>query len=365
MSRALVTLGIALLLASTPVAPSVAAAAQSDATRAQADAARTAPTPIDACTTIDEPGRYALTTDLRNVSAGQCLRIRASDVALLGRGHLVDGRGDFGTAGVSVGTWARGLSNVTVRNLTVTDWDDAVRLTAADGGALADVTATRSRVGVRLYGASRNRFLDVRATDNAVHGVSLLDDSDGNRARNVTATGNALFGVHFGADSSENTVRNVTARGNEYGVVAVGVDGNRVVGGSAVANRIAGVWLSAADGNRIADLRLRNRFYGAFLADGASNNSLVGNRAEETPVGFRLRNSDENLLRNNTARSNRDGILLIESDRNALLGNRIVDNRRGVSLLASDDNRVEGNLLRANGRAFVVARGSENNSVPG
>ncbi|UPV76516.1 right-handed parallel beta-helix repeat-containing protein (plasmid) [Halorussus limi] len=351
MSRALVV-GIALLLASTPAAPSVADAAQSE------------PATIDSCETIDEPGRYALAADLRNVSAGQCISIRASDVTLLGRGHLVDGRGAFGSAGVSVGAWDRPVSNVTVRNLTVAEWDDAVRLTAADRGRLADVTATRSRVGVRLYGASRNRLADVRATDNAVHGVSLLDDSDGNRASDVTAARNALFGVHLGADSSRNRVENVTARANEYGVTVVGADDNRIVGGRAVGNRIAGVWLSAADGNSVADLRLDNRFYGAFLADGAANNSLLGNRAIGNPVGFRLRNSDGNRLRDNTARRNRDGFLLIESDRNAVVGNRIVGNRRGVSLLASDDNRVEGNDFRRNRRTFVVARGSENNSVP-
>lgn len=349
------TIALAALLVLSGAAPTLGAVPQSSSS--------SDPERIDSCTTIDDPGRYALVDDVRNASAGQCIRIRASGVVLDGRGHLVDGRGSFGTAGVAVGTWARPVSNVTVRNLTVADWDDAVRLTEADRGGVVDVTATRSRVGIRLYSASRNRLADVRATDNAVHGVSLLDDSDRNRATNVTAAGNALFGVHLGADSSGNTIRNVTARGNEYGVVAVGANGNSIVGGRATDNRIAGVWLSAADDTRVADLRLSNRFYGVFVADGSANNSLAGNRAVDNAVGFRLRNADGNRLRNNTASGNRDGVLFIESDRNLVVDNRVTDNLRGVTLLASDNNRFRWNVVRDNRRNFVVARGSENNSV--
>ncbi|WP_276302357.1 right-handed parallel beta-helix repeat-containing protein [Halorussus lipolyticus] len=347
MVRTLAVVGLVALLVLSGVGP----------------ADRSEPTPIDACTTISDPGRYAVTADLRNVSAGQCIRIRASDVAIEGGGHLVEGTGAFGTAGIAVGAWGRSVSNVTIRNLTVSEWDDAVRLTEANRGALANVTATESRVGVRFYSASGNHLDGVRATDNAVHGLSLADDSDGNRAENVTATGNALFGVHFGADSSGNAIWNVTARRNEYGVVAVGADRNRVVGGSATGNRLAGVWLSTADGNLVADLRLENRFYGVFLADGATNNTLRRNRAEDTAVGFRLRNSDGNLLRGNLATGGRDGLLLIESDRNSVVENRVTGNRRGVSLLASSDNRFRANVVRDNRRNFVVARGSENNSV--
>ncbi|MFC7078976.1 NosD domain-containing protein [Halorussus caseinilyticus] len=113
----------------------------------------------------------------------------------------------------------------------------------------------------------------------------------------------------------------------------------------------------------MADLRLTNRFYGVFLADGASNNALAGNRATDNAVGVRLRNADGNRLRRNVASGNRDGLLFVESDRNLVAGNRVVDNRRGVSLLASDDNRLRANEIRGNRRDFVVARGSANNSV--
>jgi parallel beta-helix repeat protein len=45
-------------------------------------------------------------------------------------------------------------------------------------------------------------------------------------------------------------------------------------------------------------------------------------------------------------------------------GNRVTDNRRGVSLLASNDNRLRNNVVDGNRRNVVVARGSQNNSMP-
>ncbi|WP_175501593.1 right-handed parallel beta-helix repeat-containing protein [Halogeometricum limi] len=52
------------------------------------------PTPIDACTTITEPGRYVLTENLRDVTDATCIRIAASDVVLDGDGKRIEGTWD-------------------------------------------------------------------------------------------------------------------------------------------------------------------------------------------------------------------------------------------------------------------------------
>lgn len=328
-----------------------------------ADAGAQSPTRIDSCTTVSEPGRYVLVADVEAADAGQCLRIRASDVVLEGRDRAVNGTGAFGTAGVTVGTWDAGVSNVTVRNLTVSGWDDGVRLTNVAASAVAGVTATGSRIGVLAMNATGTRFVDVRATGNAVHGVSLDDASRGNALEDVTAADNALFGVRLGADAADNEVRNATARGNEYGVVLAGADGNRVVGGAATDNRVAGVWLSLADDNLVADVRLSNRFYGVFAADESANNTVRNATAVGNAVGFRFRSAHGNRLVDSVATDGRDGVLLIASDRNRVVGNRVTDNRRGVSVFDSDDNAFRDNEVRGNGRDVLVRRGSENSTV--
>lgn len=80
--------------------------------------AAAAPTPVNSCTTIDTPGSYELTTDIVDSSTDPCIAITASDVRFDGAAHTVDG------AGSGTGIRVRGngtLSNVTVRNTTVTD----------------------------------------------------------------------------------------------------------------------------------------------------------------------------------------------------------------------------------------------------
>lgn len=323
------------------------------------------PTGIDGCTAITESGTYRLTANVTNASAGQCLRIRASDVVVDGGGHVVDGTGSFGTAGVVVGSWGERVSNVTVRNLTATDWDDGVRYTNVGGGHVANATASSNRVGFLFLDTSDVAATDVVATDNAVHGVSFLDASSRNRVTDARATGNALFGVHLSGDGTENAVSGTNASGNQFGVVLVGADGNALSNNTLTENRIAGAWLSASNENVLSNNSLSNRFYGVYLDDGSSGNALSGNEATGNAVGIRLRGSGGNDVSDNRVVGNdADGVLLIASDGNAVSGNVVTGNRRGISLLDSDDNTVTDNVVGSNAeRGLVIRRGSANNTV--
>jgi len=52
-----------------------------------------APTPVNACTTIDSPGEYQLTADVANSGQNACIRVTSDDVMLDGNGHTLDGTG--------------------------------------------------------------------------------------------------------------------------------------------------------------------------------------------------------------------------------------------------------------------------------
>ena len=140
-----IVVGLVLLVALGAVAPGALGAGASGAFGAveQGTAAAQA---VDGCTTVDEPGRYTLTSDVRNATVDTCIRVTADDVTLDGAGHAVDGVGAFGSAGVLVTAG----SNVTVRNVTATDWDDGVRFTGISGATVANTTTARNRVGLSL-----------------------------------------------------------------------------------------------------------------------------------------------------------------------------------------------------------------------
>ncbi|MFH5800049.1 nitrous oxide reductase family maturation protein NosD [Haladaptatus sp. CMAA 1911] len=296
-------------------------------------------TEVDSCRTISSSGRYVLTADVRNVTVDTCLRVTASDVTIDGRGHLVDGLGDFGTTGVRV----EGGSNVTVRNVEATDWDDGVRFAGTRRSLVANTTTARNRVGLSLVSFRDSRAVNNVARSNAVAGVFLVGSSSNVTLRNTRANENALVGVQL-VEATGTTVTGTVARGNEYGVALLGANGNVVRDSTATRNHIAGIWLSAASDNRIRENRVTNRFYGVYLADGAENNTVEANDADGNSVGVRLRASDRNaILRNRVVDSSDTGILLISSDGNRIAGNRGDGNRRGIVVSKSSSGNVRSN----------------------
>lgn len=304
--------------------------------------------PIDSCTAITDPGRYALTADVTDSEADTCIRIRSGDVVLLGGGHRIDGVGAFGTAGVVVrSTAGDSLRNVTVRNVTVTEWDDGIRYVGVEDGAVVGTTTANNRVGLSLLDASGNRLADNVARDNRLRGISLFEASANNTLTNNTATGNALFGIHLvEAGVRNNTLVANTASNNEFGIVLVDAHENVVAENTADGNRLAGVWLSAARDNRLVRNSVSNRFYGIFLADRSDGNDVAENVAASNAVGIRLRSSDGNRVVNNTVRDSTDtAVLLISSDDNVVAGNVGSANARGVSVVRSAGNSVGNNTL--------------------
>ncbi len=147
------------------------------------------PTPVESCTTIDEPGEYELVADIvddmHTRLSQACLEITADEVALDGGGHLVDGKGISDTTGVHV----RNASDVVVRDLRVTNWNRGVHLDGVTGGAVVDLHATLNARG-----------LDVeRSRDVAVEGG------------NISAN---LIGVDLNGENGNVTVADGVAAGN-------------------------------------------------------------------------------------------------------------------------------------------------------
>ena len=298
-------------------------------------------TRVDSCLRITEPGRYVLAADLENRSTDRCIRISADDVVFDGDGHRVDGVGAFGSGGVLVS----GGTNVTVRDATVTDWDDGIRYVGAARGTVVGTTAANNRVGLTLLRSNATLVSNNTATANAVYGISLQEASSGNTIRNNTATSNSLFGIHLvRAETTNNTLALNAAADNEYGIVLVGASGNTVVGNAATGNRIAGIWLSEADENRLANNSASGAFYGTYLGDQSDRNSVVSNTAANNHVGIRLTHSDRNRVSANAVTGNgAEGILVLASDHSVLAGNELSENGRAIRVIRSE------NVTRSNG----------------
>lgn len=106
------------------------------------------PTPIEECRVIDEPGEYVLTQDLAHGGSfsdepGPCLSIQASDVTIDGNGHSVKAEANTKRGGAGVAIVVGGAStvqNVSIRDVTASGTNEAVRLENVTGGQLTNVT---------------------------------------------------------------------------------------------------------------------------------------------------------------------------------------------------------------------------------
>lgn len=202
---AVTTVGVgALLIAGALLAGSVVAL--DGVADSRADAALDAPTGpaplgvgadatrIDSCTRITDPGTYVLTADVEDDQSTRlsesCIRIATDDVVFDGNGHTIDGRGISDTRGVT----ATG-TNVTVRNVTVSDWDRGIYYRNVSGGTIRGANATANGYGIDLDRSSGVAVMDNDVSGNLI-GIDLRRSNAGVELGGNRVNGNHLADVH-------------------------------------------------------------------------------------------------------------------------------------------------------------------------
>lgn len=176
-----------------------------------------APHPVGACTTLSEPGRYVLTTDLES-DGETCLEVVASDVILDGGGHVVRGRLAQGSTAVAVGPPADGgpaVRNVTVRNLSVRNWVFGVVYTGVAGGTVTDVRTFHNVEGVTVSDSTGVTVADTRVREGCV-GLDVVRSS-AVRIEDTTVEWLSIVGVSV-VDSRGLALANVTVAHAEVGI---------------------------------------------------------------------------------------------------------------------------------------------------
>ncbi|MGM0388175.1 MAG: right-handed parallel beta-helix repeat-containing protein [Natrinema limicola] len=314
---------------------------------------------ITDCTTITEPGTYVLAADLEAEPGETCIEIRASDVTLDGQGRTITGSGPTEpfeepfkpvTSGVLVRpelTGAEkkrkkagvtppltdGLSNVTVRNLSVEGFDAGIAFEGVTDGAIAETTVRATQDGLTLFQSAENTLCKNKTVGNGRTGVRL-ERADGNLLEANTATGN-------GMPASENGGI-VLIDSNETRLVHNDVDGN-----------IAGIELTRSHGNTLTENSVSGNIFDGLVLLESQANTLVGNTVNSNTnlFGIILVDSHETTLEENTANGNaQGGILLVQSAENTLIGNTANENGLdgGIILTRSNENTLSNNTANDN-----------------
>lgn len=288
---------------------------------------------IDSCTTIDEPGVYTLSQDLES-SAGTCIEIAASDVTLDGAGHAIEGSGD----GFGIQTENTGLTNVTVTDVTVSNWQVGLRYRNVDGGSVEGVVASENTRGMAFIQSRNLRVVENTATANEHQGIRLLGTHDSTVGDN-TAVENAADGF-FITRSTNNVIRDNVARRNGDDV---GADGFLIVDGSHENAILRNEGINNTDDG--FDIENSSRL--SIVANNASYNVGVLNSD-----GIELRSAHHNVIRQNVANGNvDDGIDLQVAHDNTLVDNVANKNvNDGIPIAHSNNNVVRENVANNNSK---------------
>jgi len=167
---------------------------------------------VSSCTTIRESGNYVVSQNITTESEGSCVVIEANDVVLDGGGHGVRGGGLPETVGIDVRA-----DNVTVRDISVENFDSGLLFEDIENGRAVDVSASLNNVGISYDRGRGGQILNSVAYRNNGAGISSFG------SRNLLVRGNNAsrnYGDGIWVNSGWTVVDN-RAFGNEDGDITV------------------------------------------------------------------------------------------------------------------------------------------------
>lgn len=230
---------------------------------------------IENATTITEAGEYRLGEDITAPpDADAAIVIAASDVVLDGQNHVVDGTVGYdadkqsvhyGVAVSAANDTVR--SNVTVRDVTVTEWTHGVDVDGATSVTLADVTAERNRVGVAFADSEHSTVRDGHIRDNAKHGVRIKRHSTAISVHGTTIADNGGRGL-FVSTANGTVVQNVLATDNRIGVLVQDAVDTVVRESTVEGSAEEGIRLRSTNGTQLLDNQVSGGSVGIAITAG-------------------------------------------------------------------------------------------------
>ncbi len=318
---------------------------------------------VSSCITISSPGTYILNTSVTNTTpVVACINITSSNVVLDGAGNRVYGADILNTFGVFVFNSTTDLTNVTIKNLNVTDWYYGIYYRNAHNGSIVNNNVSSNRAsGVRLLSSHNNTI-----TNN-----------------NISYNNQGFFfdaGIYFDS-SNNNTVRaNYISNNPQFGVILSSSDNNTFTDNDIVFNcgGQAGVSLSSSNSNTFNSNNISDNTGSGIELSSSNNNAFTNNIVDRNNAGglgnagAYLTSSTGNTFTNNTANRNRYGIYLTySSTSNTLIDNTANSNTgifdsSGIKIeYSSNDNSISAGTVYNNSVYGIKVSSSNGINITG
>jgi len=273
-------------------------------------------------------------------------------------------------------------TNITARNLTLSNNKQGVLFVYTRNSRITNVTASGNDNGIMLCHSSNNTLTKNNASNNWRTGINIcsqtnIDPSVNNVLTNNIAISNRNCGIYL-SGSSNNTLRDNSMSENRYNF-GISVDYIQDIDTSNTVNeKPIYYWVGQQDrmipcdagfvgvvnstNITVRDVTLTKNYDGVLFA--YTDDSRIENvTTSENYCGIELYRSSGNTLTNNIAISNADGIHIYSSNDNVLTNNTASNNREGIKLDYSSNNTIRNNIANSNDWIGVSIESSSNNDI--
>jgi parallel beta-helix repeat protein len=297
--------------------------------------------------------------------------VEKDDVVIDGAGYTLQGNG----SGYGIHLIRR--SHVTIRNMTIKEFDTAIRLYWGSNNTILENNITNNEWGIYLEYSKNNTISGNKITDNdkgihiSISPNNVLRDNqiDNNRYNfwgigievNDIDTSNTVDGkpVYYWVNEKDKTVP--LDAGHVTLVNCTGI----TVKNLNLTNNGEGIILAFTENSTITQNTITNNFEGIFFHGSSGNNISANIIANNEANGISIRGGKNNLFGNTIINNGANGVQLYFSNYNIIRGNNITENSLGIDIYGSQYNSMSGNSVTNNSMAGLWFFGSHSNYLLG
>ena len=296
---------------------------------------------ISDCAVLDQAGEtYCLTQDIIDSATSPCINITADNITFDGQGYTIDGVGFSSLYAIYLERSTPTVTNINIKNCTVSEWRYGVYLENTDGNTLDNITIQSGAglsYGINVLDSNNNNFTNI-TTYSPLQGIVLID-SDTNTFDSLDVN-NSIYGVHIG-DGQGNIISNSSITDSHSLDFNIGASSdvycnNQLINVMGTGNKPI-LYINSADiienlDNTVSEIILCN-------ADGATLNNIIIDHTEVTQNNaLILKQTDNATLSNIIIRNLARGLLLNDSSGNVFNNITSTYNGMGGSFYKSHSN---------------------------
>ena len=295
---------------------------------------------VTGCMVIKNPGVYVLTNDIVNSTSSVCIDIQSSDVIFDGQGFVVDGTGSGD--GIKVYNYSVTVSNITIRNVTLSEWSSGINVYGSKNVNLINLVITNGIVAVEISSSNNLTINNSLLEDNTHGGVNAR------YSENLVISGNIIQNNGEGpwtySGVQIDNSNDVTISDNYF-----------------FENGYRGIYLGSTDNVTISNNSILNSYSDGILISGTNVNVILENNTVQFSGGNGFSIGSSNItIESCISESNRGNGVRIEGSNIIILNCTILDNENdGTSIYQSSNITFENNTISGNSNVGVQIYGSE------